>query len=54
VKSTWAEEKVIQSAGIRLEDADDRIRYLARVAVEKCYYIESATQWLLGMLQGPP
>ncbi len=49
-KLTWSEEKVVQSAGFRLEDVDDQIAILARIALERCYYIDYAAEELLRML----
>lgn len=49
-KLTWSEEKVVQAAGFRLEDVDDRVAILARKALERCYYIDRATDELLRML----
>lgn len=49
-KLSWSEEKVVQSAGFRLEDVDDRIAILARIALERCYYIDRAAEELLRML----
>jgi hypothetical protein len=49
-RASWAVEHVIQGAGIRLEDADARIIALAEVALEKCYYIDRAAEWLINRL----
>lgn len=48
---TYSEKMVIQSAGIRLEDADERIVALAGVALERCYYVQRAAEWLMRRLQ---
>jgi len=50
INPTWAERQVIQSAGIRLEDADDQIVALAKEALDRCYYIDQAAKRLLRML----
>jgi hypothetical protein len=48
---TWSEKMVIQSAGICLEDTDERIVALAGVALERYYYVQHAAEWLMRRLQ---
>lgn len=48
----WTVEKIIQSAGIPLEDADDYIVALAEKCKEQCYYIDRAAQALINTLRG--
>jgi hypothetical protein len=47
---SWAAKKVIESAGIRMEDATPEILALAEIALERCYYIDRAAQWLIERL----
>lgn len=49
-RTALATQKVIESAGIRMEDADVRIIALAEIALEKCYYIDRASEWLISIL----
>jgi hypothetical protein len=50
---SWAVEKVIQSAGIPLENVDDDLVDLAELCLERCYYIERAAEEMLRILTGP-
>jgi hypothetical protein len=47
---TASELQVIQSAGIRIEDVTPQIIALARVALERCHYIDQAAKWLIHAL----
>ena len=46
----WTVGHIIESAGISLADADDRIIALAEICKERCYYIDRAAKELLRML----
>jgi hypothetical protein len=50
-KLEWSVQKVIQMAGIRLEDADDGTVALAREAMDRCYYLDRSAEWMLYKLQ---
>ena len=50
MKATWSEQKVIEFAGFRMEDANDTIITMAGIALERCYYIDRAAEELLHML----
>lgn len=51
-KPTWAEKHVIECAGIPIDEASDEHIELAAVALERCYYIDRATDYFLDVLQG--
>ena len=53
MKASLAAQKVIQSAGIKLADADDYIIELAEMYLEQHYYIKPATDALIHHLHGP-
>jgi hypothetical protein len=48
----WAVGHIIQSAGIPLDEADDRIIRIAEECKERCYYIDAAARELIDMLDG--
>ncbi len=48
---TWAERKIVEAAGIPPERVTPRVEHLARVASERCYYIDRAADWLLDELE---
>jgi hypothetical protein len=47
----WAEQKIVEAAGLRPEHVTPRIERLARIASERCYYIDRAADWLLDELE---
>lgn len=50
----WSQQKVVECAGIRLEDVTPEIAFLAKTALDRCYYIDQAANELLRMLQCCP
>ncbi len=52
MEPTWAEKMVLQSVGIRPEEATERQITLAGNALERCYYIDRAANELCAMLGG--
>mgnify|MGYP001609533150 CR=1 FL=1 len=51
MKPTWAESHVLASVGFRPEDADDELIELARIALERCYYIDQAARYVASVLR---
>jgi hypothetical protein len=51
MNATWAEQKVIESAGLCMDDATPRIINLAAIALDRCYYIDCAAEWLIAYLR---
>ena len=49
-KMDWAVSRIIQGAGINLNDADEHIIRLAEQCKERCYYIDAASRELKRVL----
>lgn len=50
INLTWAERTVIACAGIEPEFITPEIALLAQIALERCYYIDRATEYMLDRL----
>lgn len=51
MKPTWAEAKVLEAVGIDPGDATAREVNLARIALDRCYYIDRAADHLIYLLR---
>jgi hypothetical protein len=50
MRTEWAVEKVIEMAGIPLDNAGTELIRLARDALDRCYYLDRSAEWLLKRL----
>ena len=50
IKPTWAEAKVLESVGIIPAEANEIEIRLAGIALERCYYIQHAAEYLRDQL----
>lgn len=50
----WNTKTVLQMADIPLEDADEYLIAVAETAIERCYYLDRAAEYVLEVLDACP